>query len=459
MHLNEDGMHMQFATCEQSTVIALAKCTKDQWLPIPTGLRRDFKVVPGHGSPSVTSRDIRSGNPNQESWVRLPNVMAPVVTRLRFQYEYVVGYGRWGRKVPKNVKGPHFTVSLVDAKTGKQTEVYKSPELDTYDYDTCSQHGGWGNSKIKGDGCYSNPVKVDVPVSIKSTEFYVLFRFTNNDRNMHLNEDGMDMKFGIKCKKGGGAVSGLVVANSGQFDGSNDWVEMPALGTYKQMTIDTWIKFKSVRGNHPIINEDAWRAGSLHYQIYNSQFGIDVNGIGDKTFKWQPKAMTWYFISVAYDSVAGQIKLSINNKAIETISMRKGRTIVMNKARIGAWRSNGARSLHGAIYALRIWTKVTDGKDLCANAGTSGLLVNYFFDKATIGKDLSGNNHHCTPNDVTWSKTPDLPTDPKPSTCAGGGGKKAIELIDTSKCRTFFSANNQRYLMKNYPLVTFNTGC
>merc|ERR1711865_351378 len=213
MHLNVQHMNMNYATCVKSSIIQYNPCkpgVSDRWFPIPTRLRHDFSVVRGHGSPSPTARDIRSGNPHQESWVRLPNVAASnPPNKLRFNYEYVVGYGRYGRNVPSRVKGPYFTVSIVDAKTSKATEVYKSPELDTYDYDTCRQNGGWGSSDIKGAGCYSNPIHVEVPVkahisdctsdSASACQFYMLFRFFNNDRNMHLNEDGMQMEYGVLC--------------------------------------------------------------------------------------------------------------------------------------------------------------------------------------------------------------------------------------------------------------------
>lgn len=69
--------------------------------------------------------------------------------------------------------------------------------------DTCSQKGGWGSDTIKGDGCYSKPVHVDVPIAGTPKglkEFFILFEFTNNDRNMHLNEDGMNMKVGYSCQ-------------------------------------------------------------------------------------------------------------------------------------------------------------------------------------------------------------------------------------------------------------------
>ena len=107
-----------------------------------------------------------------------------------------------GANVPDGVTGPSFTVSIVDngwfsAGAGEATVVYESPELFEFDYDTCTDNGGWGDDSIVGDGCYSPPVCPDVPVSVNTNEFYVLFTFTNNDRNMHLNEDGMDLSVGF----------------------------------------------------------------------------------------------------------------------------------------------------------------------------------------------------------------------------------------------------------------------
>jgi hypothetical protein len=115
-------------------------CKKERWLPIATGLRSDFHLVRGRGHPSKTGRDIRSGNPRETTQVRLGPIAAPrAPNRLKFEYEYVVGYGRWGANVPRTVRGPSFTVSVTDAKDSKSdVVVYRSPVLDTYDYDTVS---------------------------------------------------------------------------------------------------------------------------------------------------------------------------------------------------------------------------------------------------------------------------------------------------------------------------------
>ena len=206
MHLNEDGMNMAFGMCGDEV------CS---WQPVPTGLGDDFSVA---APASKTGRDIRSGNPHEVNTARLPDIMTAFPPqRLSFTYEYVVGYGRWGLDVPADVQGPTFTVGLVDAGTGAETVVYTSDELSTYDYDTCAQNGGWGDDMIVGDGCYSAPVDVDVPVvGFAATEFYVQFTFTNNDRNMHLNEDGLNMQIAA-CADGAAAALNAGIGTDASF--------------------------------------------------------------------------------------------------------------------------------------------------------------------------------------------------------------------------------------------------
>lgn len=89
------------------------------------------------------------------------------------------------------------------------------------------------------------------------------------------------------------------------------------------------MKFNKVKGNHPIMNEDNWDVGDLHYQIYASVFGFDVHprpgrsppDNGDYSFTWQPSSGFWYFISVAYQSTEAPggpyIRLAIDDQFVE----------------------------------------------------------------------------------------------------------------------------------------------
>ena len=97
------------------------------------------------------------------------------------------------------------------------------------------------------------------------------------------------------------AATPAVTKTASRFDGTDDHVQIPGgLGVHCDLTIDTWVKFETIEGDHPIMNEDNWDFGDLHYQIYHGEFGFDVNGNGDYTYTWQPSPQTWYYITAMY---------------------------------------------------------------------------------------------------------------------------------------------------------------
>ena len=56
--------------------------------------------------------------------------------------------------------------------------------------------------------------------------------------------------------------------SSRDFDGASDYVYFNGpIGAYDIVTIDTWVKWHTITGNHPIMNEDNWDIGDLHYQM------------------------------------------------------------------------------------------------------------------------------------------------------------------------------------------------
>mmetsp|Transcript_10672 Transcript_10672/g.31984 ORF Transcript_10672/g.31984 Transcript_10672/m.31984 type:complete len:99 (-) Transcript_10672:184-480(-) len=88
---------------------------------------------------------------------------------------------------------------LVNADdTSDAAMIMQTQPLIGYDYDTCGSNGGWGSNSVPGDGCYSPVQQVNrtfsPPVLQSATGLYVEFRFQNNRRNMHLNDDGMNLQ-------------------------------------------------------------------------------------------------------------------------------------------------------------------------------------------------------------------------------------------------------------------------
>ena len=213
--------------------------------------------------------------------------------------------------------------------------------------------------------------------------------------------------------------------SSRNFDGSSDYIYFSRpLGTYDVVTIDTWIKWHSTQGNHPIMNEDNWNVGDLHYQIYASQFGFDVHGrggdsgdTGDYTFRWQPSAENWYFISVTYKSsdvpTGPFIKLSVNEQFVEdstTGSPIHGPAITFDSPRIGAWfNTNGVqRSLDGQLSVFRLWSIETDGRESCGSPATQipGLELSLSLSDTggtALVHDLSLHGRDGTIHDASWN--------------------------------------------------------
>ena len=60
------------------------------------------------------------------------------------------------------------------------------------------------------------------------------------------------------------------------------------LGIHCDLTIDTWVRFESTQGEHPIMNEDNWDFGDLHYQV----------GVGPKA-----RAMAFNLVSAVVNNI------------------------------------------------------------------------------------------------------------------------------------------------------------
>jgi hypothetical protein len=198
----------------------------------------------------------------------------------------------------------------------------------------------------------------------------------------HLGQDGS-----VDALQAGGSnvwinalpLGGAIKAAARQFNGDGDFISTPSWGTeLPVVTLDAWVKFDDTSGNHPIMNDDDWVRGDLHYQIFSSQYGFDVNGNSDRTFAWQPTAGEWNFLSVSYSVPDNVIKLSVNNQFKESIP-NAAVPISFNKPRIGGWLagSNQARSLKGSIASFRAWSIATDGMEPGSNRkGVQGAHLN-----------------------------------------------------------------------------------
>lgn len=135
------------------------------------------------------------------------NVDGPIYG-ISFSYQYVNGYGTRG---DSNTKWTDMRVYIVDADDFlNRVKVYDTKEsgqeMKDYSYDNCCQRVStcWGSESDANDGCYSNRINVKyektTPILKAKKRAYVLFEFNNNERNVHINDDAMEMKVsGMVC--------------------------------------------------------------------------------------------------------------------------------------------------------------------------------------------------------------------------------------------------------------------
>jgi hypothetical protein len=112
----------------------------------------------------------------------------------------------------------------------------------------------------------------------------------------------------------------------GFFDGEDDYVTLPDLGEFDAVSMEAWVQFDEISGEHPVVMEDGWDAGAIHLQILGGNFVLGINGVGDYKFGWQPEARIWYFVSVQYGTKQnkGTISLSVNNELVDDASKDMG---------------------------------------------------------------------------------------------------------------------------------------
>jgi len=155
------------------------------------------------GGASKTGNDMRSGNPRRETSMQLRpfNTEGPIYG-ITFSYQYVNGYGVGGTQAHTDMR-----VYIVDSDDFlNRVKVYDTKEsgqvMGSYSYDNCCQRTNnnecWGSEDNPNDGCYSPriPVKYQKSAAILKAKkkAYVLFEFSNNNRNVHINDDAMEMK-------------------------------------------------------------------------------------------------------------------------------------------------------------------------------------------------------------------------------------------------------------------------
>jgi len=147
------------------------------------------------------------------------------------------------------------------------------------------------------------------------------------------------------------------------LDGSSGFIDVPALGTYRQSSVEVWINIDGLAGGccTSIYSTDTWASGNLHFNLKtardvehaingggpnnnNSPAGVIENGI-------------WYHVVVTYDTTAaGETKFYIDGVEVTTSAHTARTSATLIAAQVGAW--NGGRLLDARIDEFAIYDSI-----------------------------------------------------------------------------------------------------
>ena len=149
-----------------------------------------------------------------------------------------------------------------------------------------------------------------------------------------------------------------------QFDGvANNYVEIPALGSWEQASIDCWaLQINDASGIQGIVSTWQWVAGKVHFKFESSQIQVDKNDGVKITFNRELNK--WYHIVYTCDTTKNELKLYVDGELVaEGTSGATPQN--MDERRIGS--EHDGRFLNGMVDDVRLYDSVLSEKEVKQN--------------------------------------------------------------------------------------------
>ncbi|GIX05944.1 MAG: hypothetical protein KatS3mg115_0347 [Candidatus Poribacteria bacterium] len=154
-----------------------------------------------------------------------------------------------------------------------------------------------------------------------------------------------------------------VIGEAFQFDGNPNYVEIPALGDWPEVSVECWAMEDSFGGIQGIVSTWQWAAGKVHFKFESNQIQVHKND-GVKIVYPNPEAGVWYHIVYTTDTGANELKLYVNGElAAEGTSGATPEN--MNERRVGS--EHDGRYLIGKVDEVRLYNRVLTPEEVAQN--------------------------------------------------------------------------------------------
>jgi len=150
------------------------------------------------------------------------------------------------------------------------------------------------------------------------------------------------------------------------FDGKDDYVELPDLGNEPAVSVDVWAKadqpFPDIRGLVSTFDPPQWKAGSVHFKFEANKIDILKNGGGRIQVPAEPNR--WYHVGYTCDTKKNQLILYIDGKLINTVPAG-AEPNNLTHLRIGS--EHEGRYFPGILDEARIYNRALTEKEMKQN--------------------------------------------------------------------------------------------
>jgi hypothetical protein len=156
-----------------------------------------------------------------------------------------------------------------------------------------------------------------------------------------------------------------------EFDGGENYVEIPALGAWEQASIECWAYAADFASSYQgIISTWQWAAGKVHYKFESSQIQVHKND-GVKV-AFDAEIGTWYHIIYTCDTVADELKLYVNGELVAEGTAGSAPQN-MDERRIGS--EHDGRYLTGMVDEVRIYDRILSAAEVEQNFNVTSNLT------------------------------------------------------------------------------------
>jgi hypothetical protein len=171
------------------------------------------------------------------------------------------------------------------------------------------------------------------------------------------------------------------LGSAADFDGFSGWVDVPALGSFPQVTIETWL---NLEGNPAggcctsIYSNDSFGGGNIHFNIKSGRDIEHAVAGGGPNNRNTPagtiQSNVWYHVVATYDSTAGgDTHIYVDGVEMSNLPHGGAPQAALVDAQIARW--GNARYFDGKLDEFAIYDSVLSAEQVQAHFDAASNVI------------------------------------------------------------------------------------